>query len=431
MRKLLLGSIAVALAIVGGANAADLKTAPVYKAPPPPAPPAASGYVEGYTGWAQTETNTTDVFTGGPADTFIERNDGWPLGGAGRANYWFRPNASVQIDAQAEGTSYQESSGSSTTHFSTHAYLVAAHVNWRDSERGLLGVVGGAGDAGGDGLGFGSTSIRHGLFGGEGQLYWNQATLYLQGGYDRTVSPIDSGDDNVHAWFVRGTGRFFFDPNVMVEATGLFANGAIDFANLPPGSGFPTSLGFQTWLWQAKIEWRPGTIPFSFFAKYQGSQTRYDTLVTPAGIGVSESFSAKVTDNRFLLGVRLYMGQGTLQSNDRTGATLDVIDPLGTPTSPLMNSPITPPGIQLVSDIRLKRDIVRVAELDNGLGLYRYRYLWSDTVYVGVMAQEVAETYPESVVRGSDGYLRVNYQSLGLRLQTLAEWNALTFGTGL
>ncbi|MFY9694696.1 MAG: hypothetical protein WBF24_12145 [Xanthobacteraceae bacterium] len=28
-----------------------------------------------------------------------------------------------------------------------------------------------------------------------------------------------------------------------------------------------------------------------------------------------------------------------------------------------------------------------IACLDNGLGLYRYRYLWSDTVYVGVMAR--------------------------------------------
>ena len=46
------------------------------------------------------------------------------------------------------------------------------------------------------------------------------------------------------------------------------------------------------------------------------------------------------------------------------------------------------------SDIRLKRDVALVGRLDNGLGLYRYRYLWSDTVYVGVMAQEVALVRP-------------------------------------
>jgi Chaperone of endosialidase len=76
------------------------------------------------------------------------------------------------------------------------------------------------------------------------------------------------------------------------------------------------------------------------------------------------------------------------------------------------------------SDIRLKRDVEQVARLGNGLGLYRYRYIWSDQVYVGVMAQEVAAVMPAAVVRGSDGYLRVNYARLGLRLQTWNAWAA-------
>ncbi len=74
------------------------------------------------------------------------------------------------------------------------------------------------------------------------------------------------------------------------------------------------------------------------------------------------------------------------------------------------------------SDIRLKRDIALLSRLDNGLGLYRYRYLWSDQVYVGVMAQEVEKVMPEAVARGADGYLRVDYQRLGLRLMTWHEW---------
>jgi Outer membrane protein beta-barrel domain len=51
------------------------------------------------------------------------------------------------------------------------------------------------------------------------------------------------------------------------------------------------------------------------------------------------------------------------------------------------------------SDLRLKRDITLVGRLDDGLGLHRYRYLWSDTVYVGVMAQEVALIHPDAIVR--------------------------------
>ena len=76
------------------------------------------------------------------------------------------------------------------------------------------------------------------------------------------------------------------------------------------------------------------------------------------------------------------------------------------------------------SDIRLKRDVFQVSQLDNGIKLYRYRYLLSDQVYVGVMAQEVAEIAPDAVLQGEDGYLRVNYERLGLRLTTWEEWIA-------
>ena len=75
-----------------------------------------------------------------------------------------------------------------------------------------------------------------------------------------------------------------------------------------------------------------------------------------------------------------------------------------------------------VSDIRLKRDVLLLAVLDSGIRLYRYRYLWSDQVYVGVMAQEVQEMRPEAVVCGADGFLRVDYRGLGLKLQTWEEW---------
>jgi hypothetical protein len=81
-------------------------------------------------------------------------------------------------------------------------------------------------------------------------------------------------------------------------------------------------------------------------------------------------------------------------------------------------------GCGQASDIRLKRDITQVGEVDSGIHLYRYRYLWSDTIYVGVMAQEVAAVKPDAVLRGADGYLRVDYARLGLRLQTWDQWTA-------
>jgi hypothetical protein len=77
-----------------------------------------------------------------------------------------------------------------------------------------------------------------------------------------------------------------------------------------------------------------------------------------------------------------------------------------------------------VSDVRAKRDVVRLGHLDNGLGFYRFSYNGSDKAYVGVMAQEVEAVMPDAVVRGSDGYLHVFYDRLGLRMQAFEEWVA-------
>lgn len=106
-------------------------------------------------------------------------------------------------------------------------------------------------------------------------------------------------------------------------------------------------------------------------------------------------------------------------------------------TKPLISS-ITPPAhaaasapattvAPVPSDVRLKRDIVALGTLTGGLTLYRFRYVSSDEVHVGVMAQEVLSVAPEAVIMGPDGFLRVNYDRLGIRMMTWAEWQAATF----
>jgi uncharacterized caspase-like protein len=79
--------------------------------------------------------------------------------------------------------------------------------------------------------------------------------------------------------------------------------------------------------------------------------------------------------------------------------------------------------INIPSDIRLKRDIVSLGTTHDGLQIYRYRYIGDDTFYVGVMAQEVAERFPDVVTRGQDGYLAVDYARLGLTFMTFEEWS--------
>jgi hypothetical protein len=77
------------------------------------------------------------------------------------------------------------------------------------------------------------------------------------------------------------------------------------------------------------------------------------------------------------------------------------------------------------SDIRLKDDIVPLGRLANGIGLYRFRYKDEDrTLYVGVMAQEVQNVVPRAVSRDRDGYLRVDYDRLGISFMTWDDYRA-------
>jgi outer membrane protein with beta-barrel domain len=73
-------------------------------------------------------------------------------------------------------------------------------------------------------------------------------------------------------------------------------------------------------------------------------------------------------------------------------------------------------GTVATSDVRLKRDITLVGRRSDGLGVYAYKYLWSDAVYVGVLAQEVALIHPGAVVHDDlTGYLSVDYGQLNGR----------------
>jgi hypothetical protein len=84
------------------------------------------------------------------------------------------------------------------------------------------------------------------------------------------------------------------------------------------------------------------------------------------------------------------------------------------------------PMTSVPSDIRLKTDVVRVGQLDNGVPLYRFRYLWSSDIYVGVLAQEVLPIVPYAVIVGEDGFMRVNYDMLDTRLMTWEEWQKIS-----
>jgi hypothetical protein len=375
MHKLSLALIgAAAVAFAGGARAADL---PVKAAAAEQQP--VSGYAGLYAGGTWTSYWVDSVQYHDTAGVF---------GGEGRLNRWFSRGTALQVDIEGE------IAGSVVQWGESRGYgIIGAHLASRDPKSHAIGLFGG-------GL-YTNNLDHHGnmsyAFGGvEAQAYWNQFTLYGQLGLIGRASGI-ADDQLKNGWFIRGEARYFATPNDKFSVEGGYIRGPGE-----TGSGETKAAN-----WGATYEHRFGN-PLSLFISYQGFWFD-DSPVCRAGVA---------TENMVLAGFKLYLNEGTLAYNDRNGATWNMPKLRSLSWGDVANETHCAPP----SDVRLKRDIVLLERLENGFGLYRYRYLWSDQVYVGVMAREVAAIMPDAVAQGADGYLRVDYSRLGMRLLTWNEW---------
>ncbi len=84
------------------------------------------------------------------------------------------------------------------------------------------------------------------------------------------------------------------------------------------------------------------------------------------------------------------------------------------------------PGQPPWSDRRLKCNIVYLKSWQS-IRLYRFQYIWSDVEYVGVMAQDLLDSHSYAVIKGSDGYYRVDYEALGLEMMEYNTWRKNQF----
>ena len=77
--------------------------------------------------------------------------------------------------------------------------------------------------------------------------------------------------------------------------------------------------------------------------------------------------------------------------------------------------------VAMASDRRLKTNIELVGvDTESGLNLYEFAYTKDPSRrYVGVMADEVAVSYPDAVVTDSSGYMAVDYGRLGIEFKEL------------
>jgi len=70
------------------------------------------------------------------------------------------------------------------------------------------------------------------------------------------------------------------------------------------------------------------------------------------------------------------------------------------------------------SDIRLKKDIEFFGE-ENGHKTYKFKYITdeSNQEYIGVMAQDLLEDFPDAVLKSDDGFYAVDYNKIGVNFR--------------
>ena len=66
-------------------------------------------------------------------------------------------------------------------------------------------------------------------------------------------------------------------------------------------------------------------------------------------------------------------------------------------------------GLFSLSDERAKEDMEKIAETDDGIGIFKFRYKGSPKTQIGLKAQDVAKKKPRTVAMDGDGLMRVNY----------------------
>lgn len=110
--------------------------------------------------------------------------------------------------------------------------------------------------------------------------------------------------------------------------------------------------------------------------------------------------------------VNALLGKYATQSGttDQTGTTTgkSTATQSGGLLQALLSAGAQAAGAYAASDRRLKRDIEKIGEFEDGLAIYIWRYIWG-TLGIGVMADEVAQKRPWALGPVFHGFATVNY----------------------
>ncbi|MEM9471567.1 MAG: hypothetical protein AAGA00_06385 [Pseudomonadota bacterium] len=297
MKKLIASSVvAVALAISAtSAQAVDYE-AQVQEL-------VVSGMVEswvGYTVYGSTDNlddgeNLEDYFAGGRS---------------GRLSLPLGENLSIQMDIDNETNSDFLVNGSDDVNFQ-YSFQGLVHLSWRDPNSGLIGAFGGMGlGASADSADGTDDRFPLRVIGGEAQLYADDFTFYVQGGWLDSVPDGTEDDGFRDAFFGRGVVRWFLHENSRLQGEVSYAEGKVD------GDNDDNEYLIE---WGARFDTRLGSLPIlgdtNAFIGYRGGYFENES----DNDGDGEYF----TDHTFMIGLRASFGGATLKQFDRVGATLD------------------------------------------------------------------------------------------------------------
>ena len=78
---------------------------------------------------------------------------------------------------------------------------------------------------------------------------------------------------------------------------------------------------------------------------------------------------------------------------------------------------VIPIVVSVLSDRRLKTNLVHCETLENGLRIVEFSYLGFSNRWRGLIAQDVLQSHPDAVVEDENGHLTVDYNGLNVSLQ--------------
>jgi hypothetical protein len=300
-------------------------------APAQAAAPVASGFVDAWGSLGHASFSESEGYYEDGVETssghYRYGYDFNQIGADGKANLLWDSGFGIQLDASYFDTKVHnsyEGYDDATTDLAAHFYQRSDDMLW-----GGFASVGSF------------ANNRWGTVGAEFQEYVDQWTFYGQVSWSK---PFDGyfSDDHWDSWNFNVQARYFVTSHFELTAGLGFDTGSARYnyccENDGEGGiyGYHEPVHFHAWNWTLRAEYLFEDVPVSIFGQYQGTSSpahETDTSYTAADSDYDyngyyvDKYKYHGSSNLFTLGVRLFLNQPDLMTNDRTGASLEDFNP--------------------------------------------------------------------------------------------------------